>query len=248
MPTFEETIFKNWASRFQCPVSILQQEGTTLIPDEKYANQNIIILWHIGKHTFALFDPSYIELLSGVIAQSPLNTSLSGDYIQKVSDINSIESPDIGLIHYLPPSDLPNLTVPHTFNLRKLSPSDKDHLSALHNNCTPEEVDDGYVEIDHEVIFGCFHNNELVSAASGYRMASFMDIGVLTHSNFRKSGLGKVVVGALCAWAISQNIIAQYRCNIQNTGSRGMARSLNFRHYFTSESLVVSQPPDKPRT
>ncbi|WKZ48134.1 MAG: GNAT family N-acetyltransferase [Anaerolineales bacterium] len=240
MQTFEEMILNNWADRFQCSTSILQENGTTLIPEEKYANQNMIVLWHIGKHTFSLFDPSLIELLNNIKAQLPINTSLSGDDIQKGIGTNLITSHDVGLIHYLFPSNLPNLVTPHTFSVRALSLSDEEQLSALHSNCTPEEVDDGYVEIDHEIVFGCFHDNKLVSAASGYRMAGFMDIGVLTHSSFRRLGLGKVVVGALCEWAVSQNIIAQYRCNIGNTNSLGIAKSLNFRYYFSSESLIMS--------
>ena len=67
-----------------------------------------------------------------------------------------------------------------------------------------------------------------------------MDIGVLTHTKFRKLGLGKVVVGALSAWAIAHDIIAQYRCDIHNTGSLGIARALKFRHYFNSESVILA--------
>jgi len=89
-------------------------------------------------------------------------------------------------------------------------------------------------------VFGCFYDNELVSAASGYRMVGFMNLAVLTHTRFRKLGLGKVVVGALCKGAVVHNIIAQYRCNTHNTGSLGVARSLNFRHYFSSESIVIT--------
>ena len=217
MQDFEETIINNWADRFQCSASTMKQSGTALLPDEKYANQHMIILWHIGKHTFALFDPSDTELLKDIMVRLPTNTSLSGDSIQQVLGVNSMASHDIGLIHYLPPSDLPNLTTPHSFNVRELALSDQENLSALHSNCTPEEVDEGYVEIDHEIVFGCYHDHELVSAASGYRMTGFMDIGVLTHTGFRKLGLGKVVVGALCRWAITHNVIAQYRCDMHNT-------------------------------
>lgn len=240
MQDFEETIINNWADRFQCLASTIKQSGTTLLPDEKYANQNKIILWHIGKHTFALFAPSCTELLKHVMVRLPINSSLSGDNIQQVLGVNSIASRDVGLIHYLSPSDLPDLATPPTFHVRELGLSDSEQLSALHRNCTAEEVDDGYIEIDHEIVFGCFHDNELVSAASGYRMTGFMDIGVLTHPKFRKSGLGKVVVGALCNWAIAHKVIAQYRCDIQNTGSLGVARSLNFRHYFSSESIILT--------
>jgi hypothetical protein len=240
MQDFEEIIINNWATRFQCSVSTIRQNGTTLLPDEKYANQNLVILWHIGKHSFALFDPSDTALLRDIIVRLPINTSLSGDNIQQVLGINAISSHDIDLIHYLPPSDLPNLATPHSLQVRELALSDQEYLSALHSNCTPEEVGNGYVDIDHEIVFGCFHDNELVSAASGYRMAGFMNIAVLTHTKFRKFGLGKVVVGALCKWAVVHNIIAQYRCNTHNTGSLGVARSLNFRHYFSSESIVIT--------
>ncbi|MFN8414609.1 MAG: GNAT family N-acetyltransferase [Anaerolineales bacterium] len=240
MQTFEETIFNNWANRFQCSPSVLQQGGTTWIPEQKYANQNRIILWHIGKHTFVLFDPSLDELLNDIKAKFSLNTALSGEDIQKRLTSNTIASHDIGFVHYLFPADLPILTPPNTFNVRMLSPADAEQLAELHRNCTPEEVDEGYVEIDHEAVFGCFQDNQLVSAASGYRMTGFMDIGVLTHTNFRRLGLGKLVVGELCKWTISHNIIAQYRFDSTNTNSLGVAKALNFRHYFTSESLIIN--------
>jgi GNAT acetyltransferase len=240
MQDFEEIIINNWANHFRCSVSTIKQSGTTLLPDEKYAHQNMIILWHIGKHTFALFNPAYTELLKGMMVRLPIHTSLSGDHIQQVLGVNLIASHDIGLIHYLPPFDILNWATPHSFNVRELALSDQESLSALQSHCTPDEVDDGYVEIDHEIVFGCFHENELVSAASGYRMAGFLDIGVLTHNKFRRLGLGKAVVGALCTWAVAHDIIAQYRCDIQNTGSLGIARALKFRHYFNSEGMVLT--------
>ncbi len=239
MQSLEEIIINNWALRFQCPLSIIKKSGTTLLPEEKYADQLMIILWHIGIHTFALFDPSLTKLLKDIIIRLPINTPLSGDNIQQALGVNSIVAHDIDLIHYLPPSTLPNIVTPHSFTVRQLTSSDQEYLSVLHDNCSPEEVDNGYVEVDHEIVFGCFNDKELVSAASGYRMAGFMDIGVLTHTKFRKSGLGKVAVGSLCAWVISHNVIAQYRCNNNNMGSLGIARSLNFQRYYSSESITL---------
>lgn len=239
MQNFEETILNNWANRFQCSVDTLKQPGTTLLPDEKYADQHAIILWRIAEHTFALIDPAYTQLLKDIILQLPPNTSLSGAAIQQALGEKTIESHDVDLIHYLPPLALPDLTVPPPFSVRALTLADQAQLATLHNHCTPEEVDNAYVEIDHEIVFGCFHGTELVAATSGYRIAGFMDIGVLTHLKFRKLGLGNLVVAALSAWAIAHNIIAQYRCNIHNPGSMGIARALKFRHYFSSENIVL---------
>ena len=239
MQNIEEMILNLWASHFQCAESVMQHSGTTLLPNEKYAGQNMITLWHIGEHTFARFDPAYSAPLNGMMVGLPNNTSVSGDHIQKMLPANTIVSHDIDFIHYLHPSDLPKFAPPNSFSLRQLALPDQEQLSWLHDNCTPEEVDNGFVEIDHEIVFGCFHNDQLVAAASGYRMTGFMDIGVLTHSNFRKLGLGRAVVGALCEWTIAQNLIAQYRCNSHNIGSLSVARSLNYRRYFYTENLVL---------
>lgn len=240
MQIFRKTIDQNWSNHFQCSLDTLQQDGTTLLPEDKYSGKRMITLWHIGKHTFVIFDPLYTSDLKQILTNLPIDTSLSGDHLKQSWGANEIKSHDIGLIHYLYPADLPQFTPPATFSLRQLAAADQEHLLALHNSCTPEEVDDGYVEIDHEVIFGCFSGNQLVAAASGYRRTGFMDIGVLTHTGFRKRGLGKAVVGALCEWSSTQNIVAQYRCNTHNLGSHQLARSLNFQHYFKSESITLA--------
>jgi predicted GNAT family acetyltransferase len=60
---------------------------------------------------------------------------------------------------------------------------------------------------------------------------------VLTHPAHRRRGLGKAVVGALCAWSVTHNVINQYRCSADNTGSRAIALGLGFRQFLTSESL-----------
>lgn len=243
MKTFDETIIANWARRFQCPPETILQHGVTLFPDEKYSseNKNTLVFWRIGKHTFAIVNPARTAMLHDVIAQLPAETSFSGDYLKQIWGVDSLTTHDIGFLNYLYPPDLPDFAPPAPFSVRALTLADQEHLSELHQNCTPEEVDDGFVEIDHEMIYGCFHGDTLVAAASGYRMSDFMDIGVLTHLGFRKQGLGKAVVGALCQQSIAENIIAQYRYNSDNLGSRGVALSLNFRHYFYSEMIVFEQ-------
>jgi predicted GNAT family acetyltransferase len=112
-------------------------------------------------------------------------------------------------------------------------------MSALNAANTPEDVDEAYVEVTHQVAFGCFHGETLVAASSGYERTGFFDLGVLTHPGYRKKGLGKAVVGALCNWANQNNIIAQYRHNVLNTGSQKVAESLNFQMFFKSEGITL---------
>ena len=112
-------------------------------------------------------------------------------------------------------------------------------MSVLHAANTPEDVDEGYVEVTHQIAFGCFLDEQLVAAASGYERTGFLDIGVLTHPEFRKKGLGKSAVGALCDWANQNGMIAQYRHDVLNTSSQNVARSLNFQMYFKSEGISL---------
>jgi len=240
MPSFEETIINQWAGRFQCAASVMQQRGTSLLPDEKYAHKQMIDLWHIGEHTFGRYDPAYAGLMDGMMADLPAKTALSGSDIQDRLPANAILSHDVDFFHYLRPADLPEFTPPQSFSVRQLGPADREDLSALHSHCTPEEVDNAFVEVDHEIAFGCFSGDELAAAASGYRMTGFMDIGVLTHKRYRKLGLGKAVVGALCAWSIAHEVIAQYRCDAHNSGSLGVARTLKFQLFFRSETIVLA--------
>ena len=236
---FESTLYQNWTEYFGSPSETIQQVGTTLLSESKYDGDKIIALWYIGKHTFVQLDPAYHFQLDELVKNLPANTSLTGDQIQKALGSETILSRDIGLAHYLFPQDLPDYMPPHPFILRPLTESDTDAMSALHSANTPEDVDEGYVEVTHQVAFGCFLDEQLVAAASGYERTGFLDIGVLTHPEFRKKRLGKAVVGALCNWSIQHDIIAQYRHNILNTGSQNVAKSLNFQMYFKSEGISL---------
>jgi RimJ/RimL family protein N-acetyltransferase len=59
-----------------------------------------------------------------------------------------------------------------------------------------------------------------------------MDIGVLTHPAFRRRGLGRAVVAAICRWCGTRAVLPLYRCDAENAGSRGVAQAVGFRPYF----------------
>jgi predicted GNAT family acetyltransferase len=64
-----------------------------------------------------------------------------------------------------------------------------------------------------------------------------MDVGVITHPDFRRRGLGASVVTALAEWCQVRGIPAQYRYDARNTGSRRLAERLNFEPMIRQESL-----------
>jgi len=49
-----------------------------------------------------------------------------------------------------------------------MSEADSDLMQALHEANSPEDVDEGFVEVNHQIVFGCFAGKQLVAAASGY--------------------------------------------------------------------------------
>ena len=175
-----------------------------------------------------------------MLAQHPAGASLSGDDLQRAWGDGMIASRDTGLVHYLFPADYRPCPAPPPFTLRQLTPADAAAMALLHQACPPEDVDEGYVEVDHEIAAGCFAGDQLVAAASGYTRAGFMDLGVLTHPAYRRLGLGKAAVGALCEWTLAREMIPQYRCNVNNIGSHGVAKGLNFRLHFRQESLWMA--------
>ena len=236
--TFERLIHENWATYFGCPVETTEQPGTTLQPEIKYEGEKIIAHWYIGKHTFIQLDPTFFPQLEALVKALP-NTSLTGEKIELTWGKEAISSRDTGLIYYLFPLDLPNYQPPSPFTLRPLTEADADLMSALQAANTPEDVDEAFVEVTHEIAFGCFHGDQLVAAASGYERTGFLDLGVLTHPDFRKKGLGKAVIGATCDWAHQKGMIAQYRHNALNINSQNVATSLNFRKYFSSEGVFL---------
>lgn len=237
--TFENIIYKNWTNYFGCPAETVQQHGTTLLPENKYDGDKIIALWYIGKHTFVQLDPAYHPKLNQLVKGLPPGTSLVGEQIMAAWGKEAMLSRDFGLMHYLFPQDLPYYLPAPPFSLRQLGEADADAMSELHAANTPEDVDEGYVEVSHEIAYGSFQGGQLVAAASGYERTGFLDVGVLTHPGFRKKGLAKAVVGALCDWANRHGRIAQYRHNVLNLDSQRVAKSLNFQMYFKSEGIPL---------
>jgi RimJ/RimL family protein N-acetyltransferase len=83
-----------------------------------------------------------------------------------------------------------------------------------------------------------------MAIATGFRLTGFMDIGVLTDPAYRRQGLGRAVVSALCTWCITESVIAQYRCLVSNTGSYAVARALGFSLTFQQQSIYLRSLAD----
>ncbi len=98
---------------------------------------------------------------------------------------------------------------------------------------TEEDLDAAYVELDHWAVFGLFEGNTLVCAASMYPWddARIADLGVLTAEQYRGKGYAVKLVRSICRYALNQGYTPQYRCQLDNLASVGLAKAAGLSHF-----------------
>lgn len=111
-------------------------------------------------------------------------------------------------------------------SIRRLGPADADRFARLTDACSPSEVDEAYVEVDHWAAFGLFDGDEIVSAASAYpwRDSVVADIGILTRPDHRGRGHARAVVRAISRHIVDEGYQPLYRCQVNNLASAATAR------------------------
>lgn len=238
---FTRDVHRLWAERYGCDPSDLERAGTRLVPRAQSADERGVHLWLIGEHRFAEVDPALSAALQDWLSRQPATHQISVDEITAALPGETIQEVTTGHVYYLFPPDLRPFEVPGVYWLRSLTAADAPALATLHAACTPLEVDESYVEVDHLIAFGIFDGPALLAAASGYRWGGFLDPGVLTHPDHRRQGLGRAAVGTLARWAIDHNIIPQFRHNSDNPGSQSVAITLGFTPFFIQHSLWMQE-------
>lgn len=152
--------------------------------------------------------------------------SLNMDEEHLDEKINNLE--EKRYIMYLPPESFHETTIENG-DFRKIGDSDKEAFNALKKRTTPEDDELSFVEMDHPVIFGCYMDDKLVSVSSNLNWGEHLaDIGILTDSEYRKRGIGRGTVNALCGYNIEQGKINQYRCDAENKGSYFTGKAIGF--------------------
>lgn len=117
--------------------------------------------------------------------------------------------------------------------VRQLSEIDKSLFQDFESRNTEKDLDDVEVELDNDAVFGFIDNETLSCVADYYRWSNkdVADIGVLTAPDYRGKGVATTVVEALCRHALSNGLLPQYRCQLDNLGSIGVAEKLGFKRY-----------------
>lgn len=236
---FDRQVEALWAAHFGCATEDFGRDGTTLLPRGRLQGGNVIHIVYIRKRALAEIDPGLKDELGGVLHDAGEKAVLSSELLLRAWGKERIGEVDAGLIFHLRPGDLVRPKLDAQFTLRRLTAEDQPALEALRARCTEYEIDDAYVEIEHEIAWGCFREAQLVAVGSGYPRNGFMDYGVLTDPDLRGQGLARHVVCALADDTAAGGLIPQYRCNRVNKASRRVAEAAGFTLYYTTESVKL---------
>lgn len=245
---FTQRVLQKWAERYETTVDALQQPGLALLPEPDYAGSGGIHTWHIAQRAFIRFDPAYNAPVAALVATLTSPVSLRPGQLTAAllaSELR-VSRTDQGLLGYLYPPDFKPVPIPPGFTIRQLDPDDAQALADLKAACRPDEIEEAEVSVEDEIPFGCFAADRLAAVATGFTLTGFMDIGVITHPDFRQQRLGQAAVSTLCTWCLERDILPQYRCSEINAASHKLAQRLGFVTMVRSEHVYI-EPETTPK-
>lgn len=236
---FNRRVEALWAAHFGCRARDFDRPGTTLLPRDHLRGEDLIHIVYLRRRALAELDPALEGQVAALLADLGGGPLLSHALLQQAWGQARVAGVEKGLIFHLRPGELVRPRLKPGFNLGRLSSDNQAALDVLRRRCTEHEIEEAYVEIEHEIAWGCFQDGRLAAVGSGYRRNGFMDIGVLTAPELRGQGLARHVVRALADDTLELGLIPQYRCNQINQASRRVAEAAGFTLYFTTESVKV---------
>ncbi|MEM7028206.1 MAG: GNAT family N-acetyltransferase [Chloroflexota bacterium] len=241
MDNLEKRIAQTWATFFKCRPADFDQERTDIILHEDQRGSRRVDLWTIGRHAFLRIDPDLEAMVRNTVqAKAQFKCFTVPDLLKSWANQQATLSYTVDIC-FLYPSKFQTQTLVTPFQTRQLLLEDSHHLEALKAACSNDDIESADIAIDNEVVWGCFHNAQLVSVASMYKVwGGFADVGILTHPAFRGQGVGKATVSAICTYLLAQNEVVLYRYEIRNKGSGKIARALGFRKTCQQQGIKVS--------
>ena len=224
-----------WAEHFHLPPECISQPGTSLYMNPKWSANGPVELWPVGKHVVVEFAPEREAELREIMAPFPANHCLTMDDLKLIwGEVRTERMP----LYALDADLFRPFAVPAPYTLRQLTPHDQPVFDVFLAQCSEDEREEGEVAIEHDIAFGIFDGERIVTASSVYVWRGFIDIGILTDPAYRGKGLGKAGVSICCEYYLPGDLMIGYRHDIKNLGSKGIASGLGFSYYGTADAVV----------
>lgn len=199
-------------------------------PDESKRGKGGIEQLSFERQTVILYDP----LLEDVFKSIETQDENPGDYLADLIRDSFLLLKKTS-IKYLNPSNYVPFYPPAEFSVRRLNQGDRTAFYRFRNQCTREDLAEGFVELDHVAVFGALYEDEIVAVSSIIVWDEIADIGIITMPDFRELGLGKALGSRASEWAVINKKLIQYRHNVLNYGSLKVSRALGFREYIVDQ-------------
>ena len=241
-----ETVFRYWASRFECDVSLFATPGSTVVPVEPMRNDGTLYLYRIDQHAVLRCDPLLARRISECLpdASSTLESSAARELFGSVFKHEG-DHPHF----YLDAADFVPTSAPSNIHMRRLAAEEYALLDPFLEQCSETDVEWADIERDnHDPVIICGfdtsqHDSPLVAYASFRTLTNYGgdpqygdqigDVGVLIRPDCRSHGLGRAVVSAQSRWCLDHGVVPQYQVLATHEHSYRIPVALGYRPLLT---------------
>lgn len=211
--------------------------GTVIAPSPDRSGSGAATSYPTPSGTIIWCDPALVDTLTDVLGAETDRAIESADFVPLATShgatllgfgnnrilVGGVRHPSAGATNVV------------ARRLDRGDPGDKTLLAELASVASEDDRDEAEFYLDDldPFIVGVLEGDCLVAFGSG-RVSDlddrFDDIGVLTHPEHRRRGLGALAVGEFVRHRLAADPARRmlYRCSIENVGSNGIAESLGF--------------------
>jgi predicted GNAT family acetyltransferase len=225
----KEFILKTWSDYFSKDALQVQDALSLKIWKKKETELNISWL-KLNDFQLITLSESYFEKI-----KNKFNREIFiDDFEEFITGIDFKFNP-ADLIYYLDQysfksriSNNPNIKV------RLLTMNDLNIFNQMTENCSEEDLDAGFVDLEHTIVVGLFANSKLVVCASAYpflNSESIYDIGYITDPGHRGQGLATICTSHLVENILINGKVPQIRMQPDLISSIKVAEKLGFNRF-----------------
>lgn len=179
-----------------------------------------------------LFDVDYVKMTDKHWNAFESEFSLNSEGFRKYTESISFRWNPADLIYYqLNAASEANSRL-GSMTARRLSLVDQEAFDKMTALCSEEDLDAGFVELDHPIVVGAFEGETMISRASAYPFLDsdvIADIGYVSAPSARGKGAASLCVSYLCQVLHSQGKTPQIRVQQELVGSIKVAERAGFK-------------------
>lgn len=239
-PDFRRQVTAMLAAYYGIAADKVDQPGTTLYPMAPDDWDDWLELIGVGAQVGIAVPPDLRAAVEEVVAARPAGHVLTGADFAAVWGAEKTRVGQMKL-YMLDPVGFELFVPAERYTVRQLTGADRAAFEAFQARCSPDDLNESDISVDHDIAYGAFDGERIVAGASTYGWLGFVDVGVLTDPDYRQQSLGKAVVSAVGAHVIAQGGIMCYRHALSNLGSQGVAEGVGCSLYGIFEGVAPPQ-------